>query len=98
MTSDSAPAIAAPAAAPTVAAGLGYQRSLDGMRAIAIVLVLLFHYPFFRENPFTHQSDLRIFNDAPVHGGFLGVDVFFVLSGFLITMLLLEERNRHGTI
>ncbi len=74
------------------AAGLCYQRSLDGMRAIAITLVVLFHYPFARGNAF------RFFNDQPVHGGFLGVDVFFVLSGFLITSLLLEEKSRHGAI
>src|SRR5882724_4329997 len=72
---------------------LGYQRALDGMRAIAIILVLLFHYPFA-----TNTGQLRLFAAAPVHGGFLGVGVFFVLSGFLITTLLLEERARHGTI
>jgi len=63
------------------------------MRAIAIILVLLFHYPFA-----TNTGQLRLFAAAPVHGGFLGVGVFFVLSGFLITTLLLEERARHGTI
>jgi peptidoglycan/LPS O-acetylase OafA/YrhL len=72
---------------------LGYQRALDGMRAIAIGLVLLFHYPFV-----TKSGQLAIFAEAPVHGGFLGVDVFFVLSGFLITTLLLEESARHGII
>jgi peptidoglycan/LPS O-acetylase OafA/YrhL len=58
---------------------LGYQPGLDGLRAIAVSLVVLSHLgvPFFS-------------------GGGIGVDIFFVLSGFLITGLLLEERRRYG--
>ncbi|GAB49542.1 acyltransferase family protein [Mobilicoccus pelagius] len=52
---------------------------LDGIRAVAIVLVLTVH------------ADL-------LHGGFIGVDLFFVLSGFLITALLLDEATRTGAI
>jgi peptidoglycan/LPS O-acetylase OafA/YrhL len=67
---------------------LGYQPALDGVRAIAISLVMLFHYPW---NHVFYAAN-------PVHGGFLGVDVFFVLSGFLITTLLLQEQAAHGSI
>src|SRR5579859_1597498 len=59
---------------------LGYQPALDGLRALAITLVVLFH----------------IFGKPA--GGYLGVDLFFVLSGFLITTLLLEEWGRYGSI
>src|ERR1044072_2101892 len=52
---------------------LGYRRDIDGLRAIAVVTVLLFHY------------------GAPLRGGFTGVDVFFVISGFLITQVLVNE-------
>jgi peptidoglycan/LPS O-acetylase OafA/YrhL len=51
---------------------LGYVPALDGLRGIAILLVLGYHVGW-------------------IPGGFLGVDIFFVLSGFLITTLLLEE-------
>lgn len=54
---------------------------LDGLRAIAVALVVVYH----------------LFPEA-LPGGFLGVDVFFVISGFLITTLLLEERRRTGRI
>src|SRR3954447_5790680 len=67
---------------------LGYLPALDGLRAIAVTLVVLFHYPWATK-PFELQ---------PFHGGFLGVDVFFVLSGFLITALLLEERASRGRV
>jgi peptidoglycan/LPS O-acetylase OafA/YrhL len=52
---------------------------LDGLRAVAVAAVVLFHV----------DSDL-------VPGGFLGVDVFFVISGFVITRLLLDELSRTG--
>lgn len=54
---------------------------LDGLRAIAISLVMLFHSRCFI-----------------VPGAFAGVDIFFVLSGFLITRLLLAEQSCGGRI
>jgi len=60
---------------------MGYIPGLDGIRAIAVMGVLLYH------------ADLDF-----IPGGFLGVDVFFVLSGFLITSLLLEQFQRSGRI
>ncbi|HQR78682.1 MAG TPA: acyltransferase family protein [Actinomycetota bacterium] len=65
-----------PAAAP-----MGYLPGLDGIRAIAVLAVLLYH------------------SGVPgVPGGFLGVDVFFVLSGFLISSLLLQEIERTSAV
>ena len=60
---------------------LSYNPALDGLRAVAIVMVLLSH---------AH---------APLfEGAFYGVDLFFVLSGYLITLLLLQEIDRTGHI
>lgn len=60
-----------------------YEPTLDGLRAIAILAVIAFHV----QNEFGAMS-----------GGFLGVDIFFVLSGFLITKILEEERKSTGSI
>ena len=56
-------------------------RGLDGLRAIAVTTVILFHL-----------------TPGLLPGGYLGVDVFFVISGFLITTLLLRERASTGRI
>ena len=59
----------------------GYRPHLDGIRAVAVILVILFHLGY-----------------AWVPGGFVGVDVFFVLSGYLITGLLVDELARDGRV
>ncbi len=68
-----------------------YQRkrflALDGLRGVAVLLVILAH------------GSRRLLPETFLNqGGWLGVMVFFVLSGFLITHLLLEERTRTGRI
>jgi peptidoglycan/LPS O-acetylase OafA/YrhL len=60
---------------------MGYQRGLDGLRAVSVIAVILYHAGF-----------------GWMHGGFLGVEVFFVVSGYLITTLLIEEHERAGRI
>jgi peptidoglycan/LPS O-acetylase OafA/YrhL len=61
---------------------LKYEPALDGIRAMAVLIVMLYHYGL----------------DSKLHGGVITVDWFFVLSGFLITNLMLDERNRQGLI
>jgi len=60
---------------------MGYQPALDGLRALSVIAVMLYH--------------------AGVHwipGGFIGVEVFFVVSGFLITSLLIDEQQVSGKV
>jgi peptidoglycan/LPS O-acetylase OafA/YrhL len=70
--------------------------SLDGLRALAILLVLASHVagkPFYLP-----MLGLRQHLPIPPIPGELGVRVFFVISGFLITTLLLQERQKRGRI
>jgi peptidoglycan/LPS O-acetylase OafA/YrhL len=60
-------------------AGGGFRPDVQGLRAIAVLLVVLFHAGV-----------------GPFSGGFVGVDVFFVISGFVITGVLLRERAQTG--
>ena len=59
--------------------GIRYIPAIDGLRAIAVIAVILYHLGF---------------NWIP--GGFLGVDLFFVISGYVITRLLLDSIQRSG--
>ena len=58
-----------------------YLRGLDGMRALAVIAVMVYHA-----------------NSSWLPGGFIGVEVFFVISGYLITLLLIGEHERSGRI
>ena len=58
-----------------------YLPGLDGMRALAVVAVMIYHA-----------------NSEWLPGGFLGVEVFFVISGYLITLLLIAEKERTGRV
>ena len=53
-----------------------YRPEIDGLRAISVIAVIIFH------------SDFKIFN-----GGFYGVDIFFTISGYLITSIILKDKN-----
>ena len=58
-----------------------YLPGLDGMRAFAVVAVMIYHA-----------------NSSWLKGGFIGVEVFFVISGYLITLLLISEHEKLGLV
>ena len=66
---------------PTPTDAWGYRPGLDGLRTVAIYLVVLFHAGLTR-----------------VSNGYLGVDVFFVLSGFLVTNVMTSEHRQTGSL
>lgn len=71
----------------------GRLPSLDGLRALAILLVLGSHFLYTAGFPFDAHSLAFVFLD-----GELGVRIFFVISGFIITRLLLDEDREYGSI
>ncbi|MBS1212182.1 MAG: acyltransferase 3, partial [Proteobacteria bacterium] len=58
-----------------------FRQDIQGLRAIAVLLVVLYHARF-----------------GWLHGGYVGVDVFFVISGYLITGLLLKALEKTGSV
>ena len=72
-----------------------YLPSLNGLRAISIFIVAFNHLRdnhFLSDNIFLKYLGIFLFNGA------LGVGIFFIISGFLITTLLIEEQNAYGSI
>ena len=63
-----------------------YRSDIDGLRALAVISVIFYH------------AKVGILGREWFSGGFIGVDVFFVISGYLITKLLITELNNNGSI
>jgi len=63
---------------------LKYRPEIDGLRAIAVLAVVFYHAEFL------------IFGHDYFKGGFLGVDIFFVISGYLITSIILKELEANN--
>jgi len=63
---------------------INYRPEIDGLRAIAVTAVIFYH------------AQLNIFGQKIFEGGFIGVDIFFVISGYLITSLILKELKTTG--
>ena len=61
---------------------LTYRPEIDGLRCISVISILLYHAQF-------KIHDQKIFT-----GGFIGGDIFFAISGYLITYLILKELDR----
>lgn len=71
-----------------------YWPALDGVRALAVILVVLHHLgPLPARQSFASELLGKV-----TSWGWIGVDCFFVLSGFLITRLLIQEKSVRGTI
>ena len=64
---------------------MNYRAEIDGLRAIAVVSVILYH------------AQMVLFNRDWFEGGFIGVDIFFVISGYLITRIILSELESKGS-
>lgn len=74
MTSPAALGGRLPCGGPTLSAALPYRPDIDGLRAVAVLAVVLFHAKL-----------------GAISGGYVGVDIFFVISGYLITSIVVRE-------
>ena len=64
---------------------INYRPEIDGLRAIAVGVVILYH------------AQITILGNEPFKGGFIGVDIFFVISGYLITSIIFKELITTGS-
>ena len=63
---------------------VNYRKEIDGLRAVAVLAVIIYH------------SKINLLEYEIFKGGFIGVDIFFVISGYLITLIILKELNETG--
>ena len=63
---------------------LTYRPEIDALRAIAVVGVLIYH------------AKVHFFNSLLFQGGYYGVDIFFIISGYLITGIIIKETDENS--
>ena len=63
-----------------------YRPEVDGLRTVAVFSVILYH------------AKIEVAGSYLLPGGYLGVDIFFVISGYLITTLLMSELAQNGRL
>ena len=61
-----------------------YRPEIDGLRAIAVIAVIIYH------------AQINFLEDIFFSGGYIGVDIFFVISGYLITSVIIKELFQTG--
>ena len=61
-----------------------YRPEIDGLRAVAVAAVIIYH------------AKISIFGQNILEGGYIGVDIFLVISGYLITSIILKELVTTG--
>lgn len=63
---------------------INYRPEIDGLRALSVFFIIIYH------------AKISLFNYTLLPGGFLGVDIFFFISGYLITLLILKNKKKNN--
>jgi peptidoglycan/LPS O-acetylase OafA/YrhL len=102
-TAEAANLRSGPSGYPSGTRAIEYLPSIDGLRGIAILLVVWYHAPFLFSDGTRFPQEILLGNFQMIFwglslAGWIGVDLFFVVSGFLITSILLRSRDAGSSL